>query len=213
MTQEERLLYLIKYLINENNELKYIDVPMADGEQKRLLRSLMNIRPPKTVSKEFLEIQDAYLQEECAKKGIISLSDIPSAQQGMYLWQGDITRLSVDAIVNAANSAMLGCFVPCHGCIDNAIHSAAGVELRLACSRIMAKQKTQEPVGKAKITKAYNLPCRYVLHTVGPIIYGKVTKKDCDLLADCYLSGACGSISIKERRFLLYFYGRVSFSE
>ncbi len=188
MTQEERLLYLIKYLINENNELKYIDVPMADGEQKRLLRSLMNIRPPKTVSKEFLEIQDAYLQEECAKKGIISLSDIPSAQQGMYLWQGDITRLSVDAIVNAANSAMLGCFVPCHGCIDNAIHSAAGVELRLACSRIMAKQKTQEPVGKAKITKAYNLPCRYVLHTVGPIIYGKVTKKDCDLLADCYLS-------------------------
>lgn len=188
MTQEERLLYLIKYLINENNELKYIDVPMADGEQKRLLRSLMNIRPPKTVSKEFLEIQDAYLQEECAKKGIISLSDIPSEQQGMYLWQGDITRLSVDAIVNAANSAMLGCFVPCHGCIDNAIHSAAGVELRLACSRIMAKQKTQEPVGKAKITKAYNLPCRYVLHTVGPIIYGKVTKKDCDLLADCYLS-------------------------
>lgn len=188
MTQTERLLYLIKYLINENNDLKNIDVPTEEKEQKRLLRSLMNIRPPKTVSKEFLIIQDAYLQEECAKKGVISLSDIPLAQQEIYLWQGDITRLSVDAIVNAANSAMLGCFVPCHGCIDNAIHSAAGMELRLECSRIMAKQKTEEPTGKAKITKAYNLPCRYVLHTVGPIIYGKVTKKDCDLLADCYLS-------------------------
>ena len=104
------------------------------------------------------------------------------------MWQGDITRLSVDAIVNAANSAMLGCFVPCHGCIDNAIHSAAGVELRLECYRIMEKQKTEEPTGKAKITKAYNLPCRYVLHTVGPIIYGDVTEKDCDLLSECYRS-------------------------
>lgn len=188
MTQTERLLYLIKYLISENNDLKNIDVPMEDKEQKRLLRSLMNIRPPKTVSKEFLTIQDAYLQEECTKKGVISLSDIPLTQQGIYLWQGDITRLSVDAIVNAANSAMLGCFVPCHGCIDNAIHSAAGMELRLECARIMAKQKAEEPTGKAKITKAYNLPCHYVLHTVGPIIYGKVTKKDCDLLVDCYLS-------------------------
>lgn len=101
---------------------------------------------------------------------------------------GDITRLSVDAIVNAANSAMLGCFVPCHGCIDNAIHSAAGVELRLECSRIMEKQKTEEPAGKAKLTKAYNLPCHYVLHTVGPIIYGTATGRDCDLLSDCYRS-------------------------
>ena len=148
----------------------------------------MNIRPPKTVSKEFLEVQDAYLQEECTQKGIISLSDIPLAQPGIYLWKGDITRLSVDAIVNAANSAMLGCFVPCHGCIDNAIHSAAGVGLRLECSRIMEKQKTEEPTGKAKITKAYNLPCRYVLHTVGPIIYGAVTVKDQNLLSDCYRS-------------------------
>ncbi len=188
MTQSERLLYLIKYLLNENNDLKNIDIPMGDKEQKRLLRSLMNVRPPKPVSKEFLTIQDAYLQEECAKKGVISLSDIPLMQPGIYLWQGDITRLSVDAIVNAANSTMLGCFIPCHGCIDNAIHSAAGMGLRLECSRIMAKQKTEEPTGRAKITKAYNLPCRYVLHTVGPIIYGKVTKKDCDLLSDCYLS-------------------------
>lgn len=188
MTQKERLVFLINYLIDENNELKTIDIPAQDTERKRLLRSLMNIRPPKTVSKEFLEVQDAYLQEECTQKGVISLSDISIAEPGIYLWQSDITRLSVDAIVNAANSAMLGCFVPCHGCIDNAIHSAAGVELRLECYRIMEKQKTEEPTGKAKITKAYNLPCRYVLHTVGPIIYGDVTEKDCDLLSECYRS-------------------------
>ena len=188
MTQAERLEFLINYLIDENSELRAIDIPAQDTERKRLLRSLMNIRPPKTASKAFLEVHDAYLQEECTRKGVISLSDISLEQQGIYLWQGDITRLSVDAIVNAANSAMLGCFVPCHGCIDNAIHSAAGVELRLECYRIMEKQKTEEPTGKAKITKAYNLPCRYVLHTVGPIIYGDVTEKDCDLLSECYRS-------------------------
>lgn len=200
MTQPERLTFLINYLQSENNELKSIDIPAQVTARKRLLRSLMNIRPPKTVSKEFLEVQDAYLQEECTAKGIISLSDIPPARPGIYLWQGDITRLSVDAIVNAANSAMLGCFVPCHGCIDNAIHSAAGVGLRLECSRIMEdkhsteekhsteKQKTEEPTGKAIITKAYNLPCRYVLHTVGPIIRGAVTEKDQNLLSDCYRS-------------------------
>lgn len=188
MTQTERLDFLINYLIDENSELRAIDISAQDTERKRLLRSLMNIRPPKTVSKDFLEVQDAYLQEECTRKGVIPLSDIPLKQPGIYLWQGDITRLSVDAIVNAANSAMLGCFVPCHGCIDNAIHSAAGVELRLECSHIMEKQKTEEPTGKAKITKAYNLPCRYVLHTVGPIIYREVTGKDCDLLSDCYRS-------------------------
>lgn len=188
MTQTERLLFLIRYLISENNQLSSIDIPAEDTARKRLLRSLMNIRPPKTVSGEFLEIQNEYLQEECNRKGIISPDSLPSAEQGIYLWQGDITRLATDAIVNAANSALLGCFVPCHGCIDNAIHSAAGVELRLECSRIMEKQNTKEPVGKAKITKAFNLPCRYVLHTVGPIIHGKVTKKDCALLADCYRS-------------------------
>ena len=208
MTQTQRLVFLIDYLRNENSELKSIDIPTQDAERKRLLRSLLNIRPPKTASQKFLEVQDAYLQEECTKKGVISLSDLSQVQPGIYLWQGDITRLSVDAIVNAANSALLGCFIPCHGCIDNAIHSAAGVELRLECSRIMEKdqsgqmegeknifstcstknQKTEEPAGKAKITKAYNLPCRYVLHTVGPIIYGKVTKQDCELLSACYRS-------------------------
>lgn len=188
MTQTERLTFLINYLQSENNELKSIAIPAQATARKRLLRSLMNIRPPKTVSKEFLEVQDAYLQEECTEKGIFSLSDIPLVQPGIYLWQGNITRLSVDAIVNAANSAMLGCFVPCHGCIDNAIHSAAGVELRLECSHIMERQKTDEPVGNAKITKAYNLPCRYVIHTVGPIVCSKVTQQDCSLLSACYQS-------------------------
>ena len=148
----------------------------------------MNIRMPKPVSKEFLTVQDAYLQQESRQKGIVTLSDLEPMAEGIYLWQGDITRLRVDAIVNAANSALLGCFVPCHGCIDNAIHSAAGVQLRLECARIMNRQKTQEPTGKAKLTKAYNLPSRYVLHTVGPIIYEKVTEDDCALLADCYRS-------------------------
>lgn len=186
--QAERLLYLIKYLMNENSNLKSIDIPAEETARKRLLRSLMNVRPPKPVSKEFLAVQDAYLQEEQAGKGVISLSDLSAVQSGIYLWQGDITRLSVDTVVNAANSSLLGCFVPCHGCIDNAIHSAAGVELRLECSRIMEEQKTEEPTGKAKITKAYNLPCRYVLHTVGPIIYGEVTERDCARLSDCYRS-------------------------
>lgn len=188
MTQEERLIFLINYLRNETDELKAIDIPAKDAARKRLLRSLMNIRPPKQVSPEFLEVQNAYLQEECAGKGVVSISDIPPVRPGIYLWQGDITRLSADAIVNAANSTLLGCFVPCHGCIDNAIHTAAGVQLRLECASSTQFYNTEEPTGKARMTKAYNLPCRYVLHTVGPIIYGKVTSKDCELLSDCYRS-------------------------
>ena len=197
MTQPERIDFLINYLLNEKDELKSINIPPEDAEKKRLLRSLMNIRLPQTVSEEFLEVQDAYLQEELKGKGVVSVSDLSPVQPGIYLWQGDITRLSADAIVNAANSAMLGCFVPCHGCIDNAIHSAAGVELRLECARIMEKQKAEEPAGRAKITKAYNLPCRYVLHTVGPIIYSEVTQRDCRLLSDCYRS--CLELADKQR--------------
>lgn len=188
MTQTERLDYLINYLLNESSGLNSIDTPVEQAEKKRLLRSLMNIRPPRKASTEFLEIQDAYLQEECNVKGVVSLSSLSPVRPEIYLWQGDITRLSADAIVNAANSAMLGCFIPCHGCIDNAIHSAAGVELRQECAQIMEKQQTEEPTGRAQITKAYNLPCRYVLHTVGPIISGKVTRKNCKLLSDCYRS-------------------------
>lgn len=188
MTQTQRLLYMIDYLIHERADQEEIAVPADEAARKQLLRALMNIRMPKPVSKEFLTVQDAYLQQESRQKGIVTLSDLEPMAEGIYLWQGDITRLRVDAIVNAANSALLGCFVPCHGCIDNAIHSAAGVQLRLECARIMNRQKTQEPTGKAKLTKAYNLPSRYVLHTVGPIIYEKVTEDDCALLADCYRS-------------------------
>ena len=188
MTQTQRLLYMIDYLIHERADQEEIAVPADEAARKQLLRALMNIRMPKPVSKEFLTVQDAYLQQESRQKGIVTLSDLEPVAEGIYLWQGDITRLRVDAIVNAANSALLGCFVPCHGCIDNAIHSAAGVQLRLECARIMNRQKTQEPTGKAKLTKAYNLPSRYVLHTVGPIIYEKVTEDDCALLADCYRS-------------------------
>ena len=148
----------------------------------------MNVRPPKKISQNFLNIQDLYLQEELKKQKIISIEELVSVQKGLYLWQGDITKLKADAIVNAGNSALLGCFIPCHGCIDNAIHSYAGVQLRLECQHIMEKQGIPEPTGKAKITKGYNLPAKYVLHTVGPIIRGKLTEKDCELLASCYRS-------------------------
>ncbi len=143
---------------------------------------------PRAVSREFLEVQDAYLQTETSEKGITKLSDLQPVQDGLYLWKGDITKLCCDAIVNAANSGMLGCFCPCHGCIDNAIHTYAGIQLRADCAELMSKQGHEEETGKAKITPAYNLPCNYVLHTVGPIIYGHLTEKDKKQLASCYRS-------------------------
>lgn len=188
MQQSERLNYLIHYLLNENREIQNIEVPNNIKEQKLLLRGLMNIRMPKSVSQEFLVIQDEYLQEELKQKGTTDVSTLQQIQPNLYLWRGDITTLRCDAIVNAANSKMLGCFIPCHGCIDNAIHSAAGVQLRMECADIMKHQQSDEPTGEAKITKAYNLPCCYVLHTVGPIIHRGVTKQDEKLLAACYLS-------------------------
>ena len=188
MKQEDRHNYLIRYLLQEKEEYQEISVPTELADQKRLLRSHMNVRLPAPVHSEFLKIQDEYLQEEAAARGITRIETLSPVSEGIYLWQGDITTLNCDAIVNAANSQMLGCFIPCHGCIDNAIHSAAGIQLRLECARIMAQQRTEEPTGKAKITKSYNLPCRYVLHTVGPIIRGTVTSEDCQLLAGCYRS-------------------------
>lgn len=187
-TQEQRLDFLIRCLLNEKEEYRDIEVPADKREKQRLLRSLMNVRPPVPASDEFLKVQDAYLQERLEDRGVTKLEDLTPVQPGLYLWQGDITTLAVDAIVNAANSQMLGCFVPCHGCIDNAIHTYAGVQLRLECAKLMTAQGKEEPTGKAKITKAYNLPCRYVLHTVGPIIYGAVTKADQEFLTGCYRS-------------------------
>ena len=158
------------------------------NREKNLLRALFNLRMPKNAGQEFLDVQDAYLQEEIRRRGITDLADLNPVQEGIYLWQGDITTLRCDAIVNAANSQMLGCFVPCHGCIDNAIHTFAGVQLRQACSQIMAQQGCAEETGSAKITPAFNLPCRYVLHTVGPIVHGRLAERDKQLLASCYRS-------------------------
>ncbi len=188
MTQTERRLYLISELLKEQPRYEGMKIPESEDGQKRLLRSLFNIRMPRTASQEFLAVQDAYLQEETRHKGITDLANLQPVQEGIYLWQGDITTLRCDAIVNAANSQMLGCFVPCHGCIDNAIHTFAGVQLRLACAELMHQQGHEEETGKAKITPAFNLPCRYILHTVGPIVGGRLTKKDEDLLASSYRS-------------------------
>lgn len=188
MTQKERRLYLIRELLREQPEYSNTQIPANEQEQRNLLRSLFNIRMPQLVSEAFLEVQDAYLQERAKEKGITDSSDLTPAQDGLYLWKGDITTLRCDAIVNAANSQMLGCFCPCHGCIDNAIHTFSGVQLRSACAELMRQQGHEEQTGSAKNTPAYNLPCKYVLHTVGPIIRGRVTKKDKDLLAACYRS-------------------------
>ena len=188
MTQDERLDFLLRYLLAERKEYASIRMPDSVSEKRHLLRSLMNVRPPIPASAEFLAVQDAYLQARLSERGVTRLGELKPAQPGIYLWQGDITTLAADAIVNAANSQMLGCFVPCHGCIDNAIHTYAGVQLRLACAAAMRQQGQEEATGHAKITKAYNLPCRFVLHTVGPIICGSVTKADRELLASCYRS-------------------------
>ena len=186
MTQAERRRFLIQTLLDEKPEYADMAIPAGAGEQRRLLRSLMNVRLPGPADADFLRIQDAYLQEETAKKGITDLAALTPVQGDIYLWQGDITTLRCDAIVNAANSGLTGCYCPCHGCIDNAIHSFSGVQLRLACDGLMRQQGHEEPVGRAKITPAYNLPCKYVLHTVGPIITGALTEQDCRLLASCY---------------------------
>lgn len=188
MTQKERRIYLIRELLKEQPRYHDIEIPKNEQEQKWLLRSLFNVRMPQAVSHEFLEVQDAYLQTATAEKGITELTDLQPMQKKLYLWKGDITTLRCDAIVNAANSQMLGCFCPCHGCIDNAIHTYAGIQLRAACAELMNKRRHEEETGKAIITPAYNLPCNYVLHTVGPIIYGRLTEKDKEQLASCYRS-------------------------
>ncbi len=186
MTQAERRVYLIDYLLAERGETA--EIPKDEYNQKRFLRSLFNVRMPAPIDEGFLRVQDEYLQEEVARKGITDIADLLPIQKGIYLWQGDITTLKCGAIVNAANSQMLGCFYPCHGCIDNAIHTYAGIQLRNACYEIMKKQGHEERTGQAKITPAYNLPCKNVIHTVGPIVGGRLTDGDCELLKSCYLS-------------------------
>lgn len=201
-SQEKRLNYLVEALKTDSDDYKGMQV--QKHERRKVMRSLMNIRMPKPISMEFLNIQDEFLQEEASQKGIVTLQEIPTVQQQYHskhpyadkisIWQGDITRLAVDAIVNAANTQMLGCFVPCHGCIDNAIHSAAGLELRQACFEYMNKKRSkygknyEEPTGKAMITPGFNLPCHYVIHTVGPIVDRKLTDGLRNDLKNCYRS-------------------------
>ena len=188
MTQDERREYLIQYLLKEKIPFGRQNIPTDKQGQENLLRSLMNVRPPRPISNDFLKIQDEYLTErniECGITDVATLAPVKSDSR-LYIWQGDITTLKCDAIVNACNSQMLGCFSPMHACIDNFIHTYAGMELRLKMHEIMAKQGHEEETGKAKITSGYNLPTKYILHTVGPIIQWKVTKEDEDLLASCY---------------------------
>ncbi len=188
MNQSENRLFLIQSLLKEQPQYRDMGIPADTNSQRQLLRGLMNIRTPQSVGADFLQTQDAYLQGETTAKGITDVADLTPIQPDLYLWQGDITTLKCDAIVNAANSGMTGCYIPNHRCIDNAIHTYAGVELRLACAELMEQQGYPEPTGQAKITPTFNLPCRYVLHTVGPIISGRVTKEDKELLVSCYRS-------------------------
>ena len=190
-----RLDYLIEYLLKEDPQYSEMEIPSDLQGKRDLFRALRNVRWPKPVSDEFLRLQDEELQAQLQEKGVVELNacrdaiNRVSTNKQLLVWQGDITRLKVDAIVNAANSQMLGCFHPLHKCIDNAIHSASGVQLREECHQLMLQQGHEEPTGTAKITKAYNLPCKYVIHTVGPIIpNGIPTECQKEQLASCYRS-------------------------
>lgn len=194
----EKLDYLIRYLLDENTDIKIDRIPNDEISKKKLYRSLCNIREPNAISKEYIKYENEYLQEELKKKEIVEIKNIKSINELLQksnlkynnqicLWKGDITTLKADAIVNAGNSQGLGCFIPCHKCIDNAIHSASGVELRLECNEIMKKIGKLQ-TGKAFITSGYNLPSKYVIHTVGPIIYENVTEKEIGELKSCYIN-------------------------
>lgn len=187
MTQRERRAFLIRKLLSESGRHDQ-RVPANEDEQRRMLRALMNIRPASPIDAGFLAVQDAYLRQEIEASGVTHLDDLEPVRGDLYLWQGDITRLACGAIVNAANAQLTGCYVPCHACIDNCIHTFAGVQLRLNCAQLMARQGCEEPTGQAKITRAYNLPCDFVLHTVGPIVGDRVTAEDERLLSSCYRS-------------------------
>ena len=188
MNQSERRKYLIDALLKESRMYQRIQLPADTDEQKQLLRSLMNLRPASPITEEFEDVQDEYLKDANAEKGFITLSDMDELQPDIFLWQGDNTRLKVDAIVNAANSGMTGCYQPCHNYIDNCIHTYAGIQLRNYCAELMEKQGHEEPTGKAKITPGFNLPCDFVIHTVGPIVHGRLTSHHEELLRSCYES-------------------------
>lgn len=203
MYDTEKTDILLEKLKEDSMEYKKLETKgFSSEEKKNAIRSLMNIRMPRELSDELLNLQNEYLKEELSAKGVVCLSDIPTIKERfnskfphadkISLWQGDITRLKVGAIVNAANSQMLGCFVPCHRCIDNAIHSFAGMQLRDECNTIMSQRRIkyggnyEEPTGTATLTLGYNLPCDYVIHTVGPIVYNRLNDSLCQDLENCY---------------------------
>jgi O-acetyl-ADP-ribose deacetylase (regulator of RNase III) len=191
MNKTQQLDFLIRSISPQK------EIPQAIDDKWCLFRSLVNIREPSPIADEFLSVQDNLLRSMIAEKGITDIDSLEPLRNNLYLWRGDITTIKIGAIVNAANSAMLGCFMPCHACIDNAIHTFAGVQLRLECANIMQKQGHPEPTGTSKITPAFNLPSNYILHTVGPIIRGNLNNEDKRLLADCYRS--CLSLAEKHK--------------
>lgn len=183
-----KLLYLINYLLSERSDMENVKNPNDEAEQFRLYRSLVNIRPAVQTDEEFLRAEDVFLTSLTESKGITDIADLQPVENGIYLWKGDITTLKCGAIVNAANSGMTGCWQPCHSCIDNCIHTFAGVRLRYKCTQLMKAQGHEEPIGNAKITPSYNLPCDYIIHTVGPIVQGTLTDRHCQFLQSCYHS-------------------------
>lgn len=191
-TQEERLDYLVEQFKADSDEYKDLQIPKDIEGKKRILRALVNARMPRKMDESILTVQDEYLQERIRENGIVELSDIPIIRDGLSIWQGDITRLAVDAIVNAANSQMLGCFVPMHTCIDNCIHTFAGVQLRAECNRQMNQLRIrygrdyEQPTAVPMLTDAYNLPAKRIIHIVGPIVQYKLTSALEKDLADCY---------------------------
>ncbi|MCQ2406831.1 MAG: protein-ADP-ribose hydrolase [Oscillospiraceae bacterium] len=189
MTHQEKRIYLINKLLSEDKSYSGYSSPRDEDGQRDFLRALMNVRPAVPIEEGFLRIQDEYLSEEYGGEAVDAMSFPPCpSHKSISLWQGDITRLRIDGIVNAANSGLCGCFRPLHNCIDNIIHTKAGVQLRLKCNELMSAQGYEEPTGRAKLTPAYNLPSKYVLHTVGPIVQGPLTEEHEELLASCYLS-------------------------
>lgn len=191
--QEERLDYLVEAFKNENREYSNLTTPEDKVGKQHLLRSLMNLRRPQETPEEVLRVQDEYLKARAEERGIVTLEEIPEIRAGLSVWQGDITRLAADAIVNAANSEMLGCFIPMHACIDNCIHTYAGVQLRAECGRQMNRLRAEfgadyvQPTAKPMLTDAYNLPAKKIIHIVGPIVYDRLTPALEQDLADCYL--------------------------
>lgn len=200
-TTEQLVNDLLEMLIQEPGSPKDIHFPNDITGKRKLLRGLLNIRQPRPLNETFLTKMDVLIQTELQQKGVVEVGKLEkvanvfpdnsfSQSDKMALWQGDITQINADAIVNAANSQMLGCFQPLHACIDNAIHSAAGPQLRNDCDIIMSIQGELEQTGNAKITRAYNLPSKFVLHTVGPIVpkETELTEQQMDELALCYRS-------------------------